>query len=146
MPFDRLIVGQILNGPNPAAAVRRRKHVVKKAKTAVLDGDEAKKLIDGHRCPMAAGLRHHAPRAFLVEWQFLRMAALSICMRRAFAGTAFSGHFPRRPRNGGPYPPYSRITPGPQVGFEHRQQSPLAARPVQGARRGPMESGKCLRL
>ena len=46
MLFDWLIVGQIFAGPNPAAAVRGPKHVVKKGKTSVLDGDEAKKLLD----------------------------------------------------------------------------------------------------
>jgi site-specific recombinase XerD len=45
MLFDWLIVGQIVE-QNPAAAVRGPKHVVKKGKTPVLDGDEAKKLLD----------------------------------------------------------------------------------------------------
>jgi hypothetical protein len=36
----------IVAGPNPAAAVRGPKHVVKKGKTSVLDGDEAKKRLD----------------------------------------------------------------------------------------------------
>jgi integrase/recombinase XerD len=49
MLFDWLIVGQVVE-QNPAAAVRGPKHVVKKGKTPVLDGDEAKKLIDGIRC------------------------------------------------------------------------------------------------
>ena len=42
MLFDWLIVGQVV-GQNPAAAVRGPKHVVKKGKTPVLDGDEARK-------------------------------------------------------------------------------------------------------
>ena len=45
MLFDWLIVGQVV-GQNPAAAVRGPKHVVKKGKTPVLDGDEAKQLLD----------------------------------------------------------------------------------------------------
>lgn len=45
MLFDWLIVGQIVE-QNPAAAVCEPKHVVKKGKTPVLDGDEAKRLID----------------------------------------------------------------------------------------------------
>ena len=40
MLFDWLIVGQMVE-QNPAAAVRGPKHVVKKGKTPVLDGDEA---------------------------------------------------------------------------------------------------------
>ena len=43
--FDWLIVGQVID-QNPAAPVRGPSHVVKKGKTPVLDGDEARKLID----------------------------------------------------------------------------------------------------
>jgi hypothetical protein len=49
MLFDWLIVGQVV-GQNPAAAVRGPKHVVKKGKTPVLDGDEARKLLDSIDC------------------------------------------------------------------------------------------------
>src|ERR1700693_1585872 len=38
MLYDWLIVGQVV-GQNPAAAVRGPRHVVKKGKTPVLDGD-----------------------------------------------------------------------------------------------------------
>jgi len=43
--FDWLIVGQLVD-QNPAAPVRGPSHIVKKGKTPVLDGDEARKLID----------------------------------------------------------------------------------------------------
>jgi site-specific recombinase XerC len=45
MLFDWLIVGQVV-GQNPAAAVRGPKHVVNKGKTPVLNGDEARRLLD----------------------------------------------------------------------------------------------------
>ena len=60
MLFDWLIVGQIFAGPNPAAAVRGPKHVVKKGKTSVLDGDEAKKLLDSIDVSTVVGLRDRA--------------------------------------------------------------------------------------
>ena len=66
MLFDWWIVGQIFAGPNPAAAVRGPKHVVKKGKTSVLDGDEAKKLIDSSDVSTIVGLRDRALIALLV--------------------------------------------------------------------------------
>jgi hypothetical protein len=60
MLFDWLIVGQIFAGPNPAAAVRGPKHFVKKGKTSVLDGDEAKKLLDSISVSTLVGLRDRA--------------------------------------------------------------------------------------
>jgi len=74
MLFDWLIVGQIFAGPNPAAAVRGPKHVVKKGKTLVLDGDEAKKLIDSFDVSTVAGLRDRALIALLV-YTFARVSA-----------------------------------------------------------------------
>jgi integrase len=71
--FDRLIVGQIFGGPNPAA-VRGPKHVVKKGKTPVLDGDEAKKLIDSIDTSTIVGLRDRALIALLV-YTFARVSA-----------------------------------------------------------------------
>ena len=44
MLFDWLITGQVI-GQNPTAAVRGPKYVVKKGRTPVFDGDEAKKLL-----------------------------------------------------------------------------------------------------
>src|SRR5271167_1130470 len=66
MLFDWLIVGQIFAGPNPAAAVRGPKRVVKKGKTSVLDGDEAKKLLDSIDVSTVVGLRDRALIALLV--------------------------------------------------------------------------------
>ena len=74
MLFDWLIVGQIFAGPNPAAAVRGPKHVVKKGKTSVLDGDEAKKLIDSIDVSTIVGLRDRALIALLV-YTFARVSA-----------------------------------------------------------------------
>ena len=65
MLFDWLIVGQSLSGPNPAA-VRGPKHVVKRDKTPVFDGDEAKKLIDSIDVSTIVGLRDRAMIALLV--------------------------------------------------------------------------------
>src|SRR5271163_2118433 len=67
MLFDWLIVGQIFAGQNPAAAVRGPKHVVKKGKTSVLDGDEAKKLIDSIDVSTVVGLRDRALIALLIR-------------------------------------------------------------------------------
>jgi site-specific recombinase XerD len=74
MLFDWLIVGQIFAGPNPAAAVRGPKHVVKKGKTPVLDGDEAKKLIESIDVSTIVGLRDRALIALLV-YTFARVSA-----------------------------------------------------------------------
>ena len=74
MLFDWLIVGQIFAGPNPAAAVRGPKHVVKKGKTSVLDGDEAKKLLDSIDVSTVVGLRDRALIALLV-YTFARVSA-----------------------------------------------------------------------
>jgi hypothetical protein len=74
MLFDWLIVGQIFAGPNPAAAVRGPKHVVKKGKTPVLDGDEAKKLLDSIDVSTIVGLRDRALIALLV-YTFARVSA-----------------------------------------------------------------------
>jgi site-specific recombinase XerD len=73
MLFDFLIVGQIV-AQNPAAAVRGPKHVVKKGKTPVLDGDEAKKLLDSIDTTTIAGLRDRALIALLI-YSFSRISA-----------------------------------------------------------------------
>jgi site-specific recombinase XerC len=68
MLFDWLIVGQVV-GQNPAAAVRGPKHVVKKGKTPVLDGDEARKLLDSIDTSTVVGLRDRAlTRGVSREW------------------------------------------------------------------------------
>ncbi len=72
MLFDWLIVGQVVE-QNPAAAVRGPKHVVKKGKTPVLDGDEAKKLIDSIDVSTIVGLRDRALIALLI-YSFARIS------------------------------------------------------------------------
>jgi site-specific recombinase XerD len=79
MLFDWLIVGQIFAGPNPAAAVRGPKHVVKKGKTSVLDGDEAKKLLDSIDVSTVVGLRDRALIA-VMTFAFARIGAV-VAMR-----------------------------------------------------------------
>jgi site-specific recombinase XerD len=71
MLFD--CVGQIV-GQNPAAAVRGPKHVVKKGKTPVLDGDEARKLLESIDTSTAVGLRDRALIALLI-YTFARISA-----------------------------------------------------------------------
>ena len=73
MQFDWLIVGQVIP-TNPAAAVRGPKHVVNKGKTPVLDGDEAKKLLDSIDVSTVVGLRDRALIALLV-YSFARISA-----------------------------------------------------------------------
>src|ERR1700727_2869445 len=65
MLFDWLIVGQIFAGPNPAAAVRGPKHVVKKGKTPVLGSIDVSTIV---------GLRDRALIALLV-YTFARVSA-----------------------------------------------------------------------
>ncbi len=73
MLFDWLIVGQVV-GQNPAAAVRGPKHVVKKGKTPVLDGDEAKQLLASIDTSTVVGLRDRALIALLI-YSFARISA-----------------------------------------------------------------------
>jgi site-specific recombinase XerD len=73
MLFDWLVTGQIV-ATNPAHAVRGPKHVVKKGKTSVLDGDEAKKLLDSIDVSTIDGLRDRALIALLV-YSFARVSA-----------------------------------------------------------------------
>ena len=73
MLFDWLIVRQVVE-QNPAAAVRGPKHVVKKGKTPVLDGDEANKLIDNLNVSTIVGLRDRALIALLI-YSFARISA-----------------------------------------------------------------------
>jgi len=73
MLFDWLIVGQVM-ASNPAAAVRGPKHVVKKGKTPVLEGDEAKKLLDSIDVSTIVGLRDRALIALLI-YTFARVSA-----------------------------------------------------------------------
>jgi site-specific recombinase XerD len=70
---DWLIVGQIID-QNPAAPVRGPKHIVKKGKTPVLDGDEAKRLIESIDVSTSVGLRDRALIALLI-YSFARISA-----------------------------------------------------------------------
>jgi integrase/recombinase XerD len=71
--FDWLIIGQVID-QNPAAPVRGPTHIVKKGKTPVLDGDEARKLIDSIDVSTIGGLRDRALIALLI-YSFARISA-----------------------------------------------------------------------
>jgi hypothetical protein len=73
MLYDRLIVGQAVR-QNPAAPVHGPKHVVKKGKTPVLDGDEARRLLDSIDISIVVGLRDRALIALLI-YTFARVSA-----------------------------------------------------------------------
>jgi integrase/recombinase XerD len=71
--FDWLVVGHALN-VNPAHAVRRAKHVVKKGKTPVLTADEARILLDSIDTSTLMGLRDRALIG-LMAYTFARVGA-----------------------------------------------------------------------
>lgn len=71
--FDWLIVGQVIE-QNPAAPVRGPQHIVKKGKTPVLDGDEARRLIDSIDVSTIVGVRDRALIALLI-YSFARISA-----------------------------------------------------------------------
>jgi site-specific recombinase XerD len=71
--FDWLIVGQLID-QNPAAPVRGPRHVVKKGKTPVLLGDEARTLLDSTEVSTMTGLRDRALIALLI-YSFARISA-----------------------------------------------------------------------
>jgi site-specific recombinase XerD len=71
--FDWLIVGQVVD-QNAAAPVRGPTHVVKKGKTPVLLGDEARTLIDSIDVTTIIGLRDRALIALLI-YSFARISA-----------------------------------------------------------------------
>jgi site-specific recombinase XerD len=73
MLFDWLVVGQIMP-TNPAASVRGPKHVVKTGKTAVLEGDEWRRLIDSIPTETLRDLRDRALIATLT-YGFARITA-----------------------------------------------------------------------
>ena len=87
MLFDWLVTGQVVPH-NPAASVRRPKHVVKKGKTPVLSGEDARKLLDfipirrkavkdglEMEVPDLLGLRDRALIAVMV-YSFARVSAV----------------------------------------------------------------------
>jgi site-specific recombinase XerD len=71
--FDWLIVGQVID-QNVAAPVRGPTHVVKKGKTPVLLGDEARTLLDSIYVSTIIGLRDRALIALLI-YSFARISA-----------------------------------------------------------------------
>src|SRR6266567_2279502 len=73
MLFDWLVVRQVVE-INPAAAVRGPKHVVRKGKTPILEGDEARQLIESINVSTPVGLRDRALIALLI-YTFARVSA-----------------------------------------------------------------------
>ena len=71
--FDWLVTGQILE-TNPAAAVRGPKHVVKRGKTPVLSGEEARQLLEAIDISEIGGLRDRALLGLMV-YSFARVSA-----------------------------------------------------------------------
>jgi len=74
MLFDHLVTGHIVP-INPAAAVRGPKHVVTKGKTPVLEGPQAKRLLDSIPNNSIAGLRDRALVATMI-YSFARISAV----------------------------------------------------------------------
>jgi integrase/recombinase XerC len=70
MLFDWLVTGQIVP-TNPAASVRGPKHVVKVGKTAVLDPQETRTLLDSIDVTTQAGLRDRALIGLMVYSLFV---------------------------------------------------------------------------
>jgi integrase/recombinase XerD len=87
MLFDWLIVGQVV-GQNPAA-VRGPKHVVKKGKTPVRDGDEARQLLASIDISTVGGLRDRALIALLI-YSFARISAAMMVEGPTAAVRAFN--------------------------------------------------------
>lgn len=73
MLCDWLVVGHVIEH-NPATSVRGPKYVVRKGKTPVLLGEEARKLLDTIRTDTVVGLRDRALIALLV-YTFARVSA-----------------------------------------------------------------------
>ncbi len=72
--FDWLVVGHILDH-NPAHAVRGPKHVVRKGKTPVLTGEEARTLLESLDTGSLIGLRDRALIG-LMTYSFARVGAV----------------------------------------------------------------------
>jgi integrase/recombinase XerD len=82
--------------------VRGPKHVVKKGKTPVLDGDEAKKLLDSIDVSTVVGLRDRALIA-LMTFSFARVgAAVGMRVEDYFADGKRWAAAPQRKRRQGP--------------------------------------------
>ena len=72
--FDWMVVGHVLEH-NPAHAVRGPRHIVKKGKTPVLTGDEARILLDSLDSASLIGLRDRALIG-LMTYSFARVGAV----------------------------------------------------------------------
>ncbi len=77
--FDWLVVGQVVP-VNPAASVRRPRHVMTVGRTPVLDPAEARALIDSIDVSTPAGLRDRALIGLMV-YSFARIGAALISKR-----------------------------------------------------------------
>jgi integrase len=75
MLFDWLVVGHVVR-VNPASAVRGPKHVIKKGKTPVLSGSEARQLLDSIPANTLVGLRDRALIGVMV-YRFARVGAVT---------------------------------------------------------------------
>ncbi|MEX2140464.1 MAG: tyrosine-type recombinase/integrase [Pirellulales bacterium] len=75
MLFDWLVIGHVLS-VNPASAVRGPKHVVKKGKTPVLTGAEARQLLESIDTTTLVGLRDRALIGVMV-YSFARVGAVT---------------------------------------------------------------------
>ena len=75
MLFDFLVVRHVLD-VNPAAPVRGPKHIVKRGRTPVLAGHEARQLLDSIDRTTLIGKRDHAIIAVMI-YSFARVGALA---------------------------------------------------------------------
>jgi site-specific recombinase XerD len=71
--FDWLVTGQVVS-VNPAASVRGPRHVVRSGKTAVLEPEEARRLLNSIDAATPAGLRDRALISLMV-YSFARIGA-----------------------------------------------------------------------
>ena len=72
--FDWLVVGQIITS-NPASSVKGPKHVTRTGKTPVLEGEQARTLLDSIEADTVKGLRDRALIAVMV-YTFGRVGAV----------------------------------------------------------------------
>lgn len=78
MLFDWLVTGQVV-ATNPAHSVRGPKHVIKRGKTTVLAGDQARALLDSIDTTTLVGLRDRALIS-VMTFAFARISAV-VAMR-----------------------------------------------------------------
>lgn len=88
--FDWLVVGHVLD-VNPAHSVRGPKHIVKKGKTPVLTGEEARLLLDSIGTESLVGLRDRALIG-LMTYSFARVGAVLKMQVRDYFVQGRRGH------------------------------------------------------